>query len=66
MSQRVSYLTTFESDHHWQNDTCLTLTTQEELMAGKEYQVILGHGLCSKKNVPLDWTAYQLKVVHNK
>jgi hypothetical protein len=66
MSQRISYLTTFECNYHWQNDTHLTLTLQEELMAGKEYQVILGHGLCSKKNVPLDWTIYQLKVVYNQ
>ena len=66
MSQFVSYLTTFECDHRWRNDRQLVLAVQEELLPGKEYELILGQGLSSKNDVPLDWTAYRFKVVLNQ
>lgn len=66
MSQSPSYLTTFECEHHWQDDKHLKLNILEELEVDKEYEIILGHGFRSKKDVPLDWSPYRFKVVSNQ
>lgn len=63
MRQFPSYLTTFECEHRWQDDKHLELTILEELEVDKEYEIILGQGFRSKKDVPLDWSPYRFKVV---
>jgi len=66
MLQFPSYLTTFECEYRWQDEKHLKLNVLEELEVDKEYEIILGHGIRSKKNVPLDWTPYRFKVVSNQ
>jgi predicted aspartyl protease len=66
MRKLPSYLSTFECEQHWQDDKHLKLTIMEELEVDKEYEIILGHGFRSKKDVPLDWSTYKFKVVSNK
>ncbi len=66
MREFVSYLSTFECEHRWQDDRHLKLIVLEELEVDKEYEIILGHGFRSTKDVPLDWTAYRFKVVLNQ
>lgn len=66
MVQVVSYFTSFECEHRWQDDRHLTLVIQEELKVDKEYEIILGHGFRSKKNVPLDWSPFRFTVVSNE
>jgi hypothetical protein len=63
MRQYASYLTTFECDHHWQDDKHLKLIILEELEVDKEYEIILEQGFRSKKDVPLDWSPYRFRVV---
>jgi predicted aspartyl protease len=66
MRQVVSYFTTFECKHRWQDDKHLKLIILEDLEVDKGYEIILGHGFLSKEDVPLDWTPYRFKVVSNQ
>ena len=66
MSQFPSYLTTFDCKHRWQDDKHLKLIILEDLEVDKEYEIILGHGTRSKKDVPLDWSPYKFKVMLNQ
>jgi hypothetical protein len=66
MRQVPSFLSTFHCEDRWQDDKHFKLINPEGLEVGKEYEIILGQGFRSKKDVPLDWSPYRFKVVSNQ
>jgi len=66
MRQVSSFLSTFHCEDRWQDDKHFKLVNPEGLEVDKEYEIILGQGFRSTKDVPLDWSPYKFKVVSNK
>ena len=66
MLQVASFVSTFHCEDRWQDDRHFKLINPEGLEVNKEYEIILGHGFRSKKDVPLDWSPYRFKVVSHQ
>lgn len=65
MREVSCFLSTFHCEDRWQDDTHFKLINPEGFEVDKEYEIILGHGFRSKKDVPLDWSPYRFKVVQS-